>query len=270
MFKLSKAPSFILSTSILSALLGCSTSDDADNAYLNEYFPLSESVYSQDALKVGATNNIIKSAINQSQLLSIVERADVDRHMSVLFPEISAQSHASISLLSTPVFHDSLEQIISEFTCHLYSSAQPDNTVQFCPNSISVQRNNLDYLPFNKGELYQQRLIVNNKNLTDGVQVELFMKSGKELSSEQLFAPIHTLGVFPRSSIADNSLVLTINMKASTINSERVWQPIYNKPLIFFVVMPDIESITELPNELNAIEYAKNNSSILLVKQSNK
>ncbi|WP_253910158.1 hypothetical protein [Vibrio aestuarianus] len=61
--------------------------------------------------------------------------------------------------------------------------------------------------------------------------------------------------------------MLTVYLNGYTQNSENaLWQPLHAEPLIFFVLLPNIDSILSQENEMAASDFSYNNSKLLLVK----
>ncbi|WP_252036524.1 MULTISPECIES: hypothetical protein [Vibrio] len=231
------------------------------------YYPtLRDAVYSDEDIRVIESNNILKTAIKSNHYVQVADRAAVNNNAHKIFAEILNSSTILLSDIQNSRFHDGLEFIIKQFTCELYASQQPSDSVQLCPFSSQIVDNNLHYLPFEDGLRLTQRLSTTLHDNEDTLQLELFLKSTYERPLTSLWGAVHELGRFKYSQLAEDNLVLTVNMKVyKKSESSLRWVHLHPDPLIFFVVLPSVDSILAHPNELEGMHFSYQNAKLLVV-----
>jgi hypothetical protein len=229
------------------------------------YYPLlSEATYSDDEIAVIESNNVLKSAIKQNALINLEKQNEIEASFSKVFAEVENSEGFSFEDLKTPSFHQALKTIVQQFSCEVYASQQDANTIQLCPQHEKIVDNNLPYLPFKDGGRVIQRLITDELNEQGTLQLEMFLKSTHERPLESLWGAVHELGRFKGSQLPAESLVLTINLSAyKKDHYAHAWRSAYHEPLIFFVVLPPVDEISEQPNEIASMAYSFNNAKLI-------
>lgn len=249
---------------IASQLVGCSIFSAPERT---PYYPLlSQSTYSSDDDEVISTDNVLKSAIKHNDYVMVEETSDVNDSVEKVFAEaINSHSVSTQDLKSDP-FHRGVELIIRQFTCELYASQQPDNSVQLCPQNNQIVDNGLGHLPFVDGVRFTERLSTIEQSGDQSLQLELFLKSTHERSLQSLWGAVHELGYFKGSNLPAESLVLTINLTAyKKDNGAHNWKYMYPDPLIFFIVLPPADLILSRSNEIESMNFAYRSAKLLVV-----
>ncbi|KGY12945.1 hypothetical protein NM22_07765 [Vibrio tubiashii] len=251
--------------SLLAAVTtGCSMFDSTKH---KPYYPLlRDSHYSDEDVTVIESDNVLKSALKHNDYVSVEDRDRVNQSVDIVFAE-AIDSHAvSVKDLKGNLFHDGVEQLIKQFTCELYASQQPENSVQLCPKSNKIVDNAQGYLPFEQGLRAAQRISAIESNSSNTFQLELFLKSTHERQLESLWGAVHELGIFKGSQLPPESLVLTVNLKAYKKDQQsRIWRYMHPEPLIFFVILPSVDHITSRPNEIASMAFAYRSAKLLVV-----
>lgn len=249
-----------LTTSLL--LNGCAFFSDAER---EPYYPLlSEATYSEEEIAVIESNNVLKSAIKQNALISIEKHNEIEAAFNRVFAEVENSEGFSFEDLKTPTFHRTLKAIVQQFSCEVYASQQDANTIQLCPPNDKIVDNNMSYLPFNDGVRVIQRLAADELNDEGTLQLEMYLKSTHERPLESLWGAVHELGRFKGSQLPAESLVLTVNLSAYKKDRyAHAWRAAYHEPLIFFVVLPPVDEITEQPNEIASMAYSFNKAKLI-------
>lgn len=231
------------------------------------YYPLlRDTTYSEDSVTVIETDNVVKSAIRHNELVLVEEHDKVNQSIYKVFAEAIDSRSVTVDDLKGEKFHKSLELIIKQFSCELFASQQPVNSVQLCPLSDQIVDNNLNYLPFLDGLRTYQRISIVKQNSNDTMQLEMFLKSTHERSLESLWGAVHELGRFKGSQLPVESLVLTINLKAYKKQQDgEAWRHLHSEPLIFFVVLPSVDHIISRPNEVESMNFAYRSAKLLVV-----
>ncbi|CAM2819443.1 hypothetical protein VIOR103205_04430 [Vibrio ordalii] len=225
---------------------------------------LSEATYSEDALSLADSPNIIRTAIEQNQSVTINDLNALTSQLPIVFPELNlhlAQEHS----FDVRLFQSAVQQLVSQFACELYSSQQMPDSVQMCANDGRITPNNLGYLPFQQGKYLGERLTVHRHSQSQGVALELYLKSASERSLSSVWGAAHTLGRFRGSHFSSDSVVLTVYFEGHVLDERHRWQAQYPEPLIFFLLLPSITTLTQQSNDASAAQFAVNNSQLLLV-----
>ncbi|WP_225874559.1 hypothetical protein [Vibrio atypicus] len=77
---------------------------------------------------------------------------------------------------------------------------------------------------------------------------------------------VHELGAFKDSQLDETNLVLTINLQAYKKPSENeTWRQMNPDPLVFFVVLPNVDQLVNRPNEIESMNFAYRSAKLLLV-----
>jgi len=231
------------------------------------YYPLlRDSTYSDEEVAVIETDNILSSAVKHNDYVLIEDKERVNQSVDKVFAEAINNHFVPIENLKSPPFHRGLELIIKQFTCELYASQQPVNSIQLCPQSNQIVDNGLDYLPFEQGLRTAQRLSTIERNSEGTLQLELFLKSTHERPLESLWGAVHELGHFKGSQLPPESVVLTINLKAYKKDTNaHNWRYMHSEPLIFFVVLPSVDHLISRPNEVESMKFAYRSAKLLVV-----
>ncbi|MEZ8100923.1 hypothetical protein [Vibrio bivalvicida] len=254
----------ILAGLITANIAGCSLffADERE-----PYYPLlRNSTYSGDDIAVIETDNVLKSAVKHNDFVLVEDGARVNQSVDKVFAEAINNHSVSVEDLKGEEFHQGLELIIKQFTCELYASQQPVDSIQLCPQSNQVVDNGLGYLPFEKGVRTAQRLSAIERNDEGTLQLELFLKSTHERPLESLWGAVHELGYFKGSQLPPESVVLTINLKAYKKDTNaHNWRYLHSEPLIFFVVLPSVDQLINRPNEVESMKFAYRSAKLLVV-----
>ena len=231
------------------------------------YYPaLRDTVYSDEDITVIESNNVLKTAIKSNQYVNVADLDEVNNNAAKVFAEVLNSSSVTVKDIQNKQFHKGLKTIIKQFTCELYASKQPADSVQLCPLDSKIVDNNLDYLPFEDGLRFTQRLSTTLNDDEDKLQLELFLKSTHERSLDSLWGAVHELGRFKNSQLSEDSLVLTINMKVyKKSDSNLRWMYLHPEPLVFFVVLPPVDLIINRPNEVESMDFAYRSAKLLVV-----
>lgn len=248
----------------LVGLNGCSLFD-ADQR--QPYYPLlREAIYSEQELAVIQSDNILTQAIRNNHFLAVNETSTLNQAFEKLFAEATNNQAVSIDDLIESEFHQNLALLIKQFSCELFASQQPVDSIQLCPLSNQIVDNGLDYLPFQQGRRVTERLSVVSKNSQDTFQLELFLRSSHERSLDTLWGAVHELGALKGSQLAPESIVLTVNLNAYKKNPAiQRWKYLNPEPLLFFVVLPPVDYITSRPNEIQSMDFAYRSAKLLIV-----
>ena len=230
------------------------------------YPPLRDTVYSDEDITVIESNNVLKAAIKSNQYVNVANYNNVNGTADKVFAEVLNSSAVTLKDIQNEQFHQGLETIIKQFTCELYASKQPADSVQLCPLSSKIVDNNLNYLPFEDGLRFTQRLRATLYDNEDRLQIELFLKSTHERSLDTLWGAVHELGHFNNSTLSPDSLVLTVNMKVyKKSDSNLRWMYLHPEPLVFFVVLPSVDLIISRPNEVESMNFSYRSAKLLVV-----
>ncbi|MCY9845562.1 hypothetical protein [Vibrio caribbeanicus] len=249
---------------IIVVLIGCS-GFDLDKAP-GHYPTLGLATFSDASVQLANSPNIVKSAIEHNEFVKIKNIDKVNRYIPRIFAEANLNEVVSINDLKNAPFHSALELIVKQFTCELYASMQPSNSVQFCPRDRDIVTNNLGYLPFKDGVRHNHRLVIEEKDANSTLHIELFLRSTLERPFESVWGAVHELGYFKGSRLDPESLVLTINLNAYKKSSkEHNWHLAHSEPLVFFVIIPTVKALTQRPNEMESMDYAYRSARILVV-----
>ncbi|MEF1291046.1 hypothetical protein QTO00_14620, partial [Vibrio sp. M260118] len=126
-------PKLILISLLTAGATGCSVFGSTQH---QPYYPLlRDSHYSDEDVTVIETDNVLKSALKRNDYVPVEDRNRVNQSVDKVFAE-AIDSHAvSVEDLKGSLFHDGVEQLIKQFTCELYASQQPKDSVQLCPQS---------------------------------------------------------------------------------------------------------------------------------------
>ncbi len=254
----------ITSGLLASSLLGCSLFSKPERV---PYYPQVRDVhYSSEEIPVIESDNVLKSAIKQNRFVDLTDQQGINRSTEAVFAEIMNSQALTTADLQSEWFHQGVAEIVKQFSCELYSSQQPAQSIQLCPQSNKVVDNDLGYFPFQDGLRYTERLSSTQVNPADSLQLELFLKSTHERTLDSLWGAVHELGAFKESTLSEESLVLTINIDAYKRNeASGQWQFMHPDPLIFFVVLPSADNILSRPNEVEAMNFAYRSSKLLVV-----
>lgn len=249
---------------LASTLFGCSMFSAPDR---EPYYPQVRDVYySAEEIPVIESNNVLKTAIKQNQFVAVIEKSDVNQSTEKVFAEIADSQTVTLTDLQGELFHAGLETIIKQFSCELYASQQPSNSVQLCPQSNKIVDNGLNYLPFQDGLRYTERLTSIQTDASDHLQLEFFLKSTHERSLDSLWGAVHELGFFKDSTLSEDRLVLTVNLNAYKRSSgSGQWQFMHPEPLVFFIALTSVENILARPNEVEAMGFAYQSAKLLVV-----
>ncbi|WP_254068227.1 hypothetical protein [Vibrio aestuarianus] len=265
LWKTSTTAQYFASLLTIPLLSGC-IAYSLDEYHSMTYSTLSEAYYSENELTVADNPNVVRSAVEQNHLVWTTDLKSVEDELPTLFPELNLHEQNSHPF-DVQIFHVALNHLIGRFGCELYSSVQNEDSVQTCDNQGTIAANNLGYLPFNKGKYLGERLQVHQQSNQQRFAIDLYLKSTFERSLDSVWGAVHTLGHFNHSQLSPDSLVLTVYLNSYTQNSENaLWQPLHAEPLIFFVLLPNIDSILSQENEMAASDFSYNNSKLLLVK----
>lgn len=257
-------PKLILISLLTAGATGCSVFGSTQH---QPYYPLlRDSHYSDEDVTVIETDNVLKSALKRNDYVPVEDRNRVSLSVDKVFAE-AIDSHAvSVEDLKGSLFHDGVEQLIKQFTCELYASQQPKDSVQLCPQSNKIVDNAQGYLPFEQGLRAAQRISAIQSNSSNTFQLELFLKSTHERQLESLWGAVHELGAFKGSQLPPESLVLTVNLKAYKKDQQsQIWRYMHPEPLIFFVILPSVDHITSRPNEIASMAFAYRSAKLLVV-----
>ena len=248
----------------LLSLNGCSLFN-ADQR--QPYYPLLRDViYSEQELTVIQSDNILTQAITNNHFLAVNETSKLNQAFDKLFAEATHNQAVSIHDLIESEFHQDLALLIKQFSCELFASQQPADSIQLCPLSNQIVDNGLDYLPFQQGRRVTERLSVVSKNRQDTFQLELFLRSSHERSLDTLWGAVHELGALKGSQLAPESLVLTVNLNAYKKSEDlQRWKYLNPEPLLFFVVLPPVEYIISRPNEIQSMDFAYRSAKLLII-----
>ena len=160
---------------MLALLTGCS------GLYLDkapDHYPtLSLATFSDASVHLATSPNIVKSAIEHNEFVKIKNTDKVNQYIPRIFAEANLNEVVSISDLKNTTFHSALELMVKQFTCELYASMQPYDSVQLCPKDRDIVTNNLGYLPFKDGVRYNHRLVIEEKDANSTLHIELFLRS---------------------------------------------------------------------------------------------
>lgn len=237
-----------------------------DEYHLMTYSALSEAYYSEGELTIADNPNVVRTAIAQNHLVWTTDLKSVEDELPTLFPELNLSAQNS-NLFDVQAFHIALNNLVGRFSCELYSSVQSEDSVQTCDNHGTIAANNLGYLPFNKGKYLGERLQVHQQSNQHRFAIDLYLKSAFERSLDSMWGAVHTLGHFNHSQQSPDSLILTVYLNGYTQNSvNALWQPLHAEPLVFFVLLPNIDSILDQENEMAASDFSYNNSKLLIVR----
>ncbi|WP_114785770.1 hypothetical protein [Vibrio tetraodonis] len=231
------------------------------------YYPrLSNSIFSDESLTLIETNNVVIKAIKSNRYVSVSDFQGVNDVAKIVFNEAEVSSAVSISDVQTSLFHHALESIIKQFTCEVFTSKHPNSSIQLCPLSKSATMSAEHALPFIGGIRLKHRLSTTIHNDPAGLEFELFLRSVQERSLDTLWGAVHELGKIPNSELAQDSLVLTINMNIHKKNDlDRRWRSLHHEPLVFFVILPPVESIWRSKNEIESMSFAYKKAVLLVV-----
>ncbi|MBU2898835.1 hypothetical protein [Vibrio hepatarius] len=231
------------------------------------YYPLfRDSVYTDDSVTIIDTNNVVRKAIKSNDYVNVSDHEAVNNNASKIFSEAITSSATSIKDIQNTYFHNGLEAVIKQFTCEMYASQQPANSVQLCPLSSEILNNNLQHLPFTKGLRVNHRLSVTVHDDSGDLELEFFLKSTQERSLNTLWGAVHELGNILHSNLAEESLVLTINMSVHKKNHlDTLWRALHHEPLVFFVILPSVDSILQSKNEAESMDFAYAEAKLLVV-----
>lgn len=231
------------------------------------YYPqLRDAVYSEDGISVIESDNVLKSAIKQNQVIPLSNHQAVEQSFDKVFAEANGMEGLSADDLRTPLFHSALSRLIKQFSCELYSSQQPSDSIQICPPDNQIVDNNLDHLPFNAGIREYQRLSTAVIDDNQSFEMELFLKSTLERPLDSLWGAVHELGSFKGSDLSADTIVLTVNMNAHKKDPQiQRWRSIHQEPLVFFVTLPPVETLLAQENEVSSMRYAYQNAKLLAV-----
>ena len=229
------------------------------------YYPLlSNSIFSDESLTLIETNNIVIKAIKSNRYVSVSDYQGVNDVANIVFNEAEVSSAVSISDVQNSLFHHALESIIKQFTCEVFTSKHTNSSIQLCP--LSKNATKTAALPFIDGIRLKHRLSTTIHNDLVGLEFELFLRSVQERSLDTLWGAVHELGKVPNSELSQDSLVLTVNMNIHKKNdSDRRWRSLHHEPLVFFVVLPPVESIWQSKNEIKSMNFAYEKAVLLIV-----
>jgi len=258
-----KAKTLLLTAVTSSFLTGCSFFSAPER---EPYYPLlRDATYSNEEIAVIESDNVLKSAIKQNHVVAVAQTQEVETTFDKVFAEAEWSEGISLDDLKSEQFHDGLELLIKQFSCELYASKQPDDSIQLCPQSNKIVDNALAYLPFEDGLRMTQRLSTTQTNKDDTLQIELFLKSTHERPLESLWGAVHELGSFKGSTLSPDKLVLTVNLSAYKKESAaHTWRALYREPLIFFVAIPPVDAIANQPNEVASMNYSYNKAKLIV------
>ncbi|EGA67598.1 hypothetical protein [Vibrio brasiliensis] len=245
-------------------LAGCSMFSPAER---DPYYPqLRDTTYSSEDITVIESDNVLKAAIKHNEFVLVEEKQTVNQAIELVFAEAIDNRAVSVEDLRSEQFHRALEEVIKQFTCELYASKQPADSIQLCPQQNQIVDNALDYLPFEQGLRFAHRISTIKQDHNDTLQLEMFLKSTHERPLESLWGAVHELGKFKGSRLAPEQLVLTINLKAYKKSpSDHTWKYMYPEPLVFFVVLPSVEHLIQRPNEIESMDFAYRTAKLLVV-----
>ncbi|EGA70419.1 hypothetical protein VISI1226_00100 [Vibrio sinaloensis DSM 21326] len=245
-------------------LFGCSLLAEPQR---EPHYPLlRDSIYSDEEIPVIESDNVLKTAIKENRFAPVIENEAINNNAAKVFAEVLQSRSLAIQDLQGEEFHRGLEMLIKQFTCELYASKQPKDSVQLCPLSNTIVDNNLNYLPFEYGRRTSERLTVTTTNASQTLELEFFLKSSNERSLESLWGAVHELGTFNGSTLDEANLVLTVNLQAYKKPADnQQWHSLHSEPLIFFVVLPSVEHLTARPNEVESMRFAYRSAKLLLV-----
>ncbi|WP_239424326.1 hypothetical protein [Vibrio galatheae] len=231
------------------------------------YYPLlRDSTYSEEEIAVIESDNVLKSALKHNHYVLVDDQNQVNQSVDKVFAEAIRNRAISITDLKDKPFHQGLETIIKQFTCELYASQQPSDSVQLCPQSNQIVDNGLGYLPFQEGLRFTQRIRTAEQNANDSLLLEMFLKSTHERPLNSLWGAVHELGHFKGSRLPAESLVLTVNLQAYKKDSNaHMWRYMHHEPLIFFVVLPSVDHLINRPNEIESMDFAYRSAKLLVV-----
>ncbi|WP_245798212.1 hypothetical protein [Vibrio ostreicida] len=231
------------------------------------YYPtLSESIYSTEGVTVIDSNNVLKTAISTNQYVMVSAHERVNQNIEKVFSEVLESRAISALDLQQQSFHVGLERIIKQFSCELFSSQQPFDSIQLCPPDHKIVGNNLGYLPFKAGLHTTHRLSISTNGQFDKIQMNMFLKSTHERALTSLWGAIHELGKFDHSDLQASSLVLTVNLVVHKKSETSLrWEYLHPKPLVFFIVLPSVDLILSKRNEVEGMNFAYKNAKMLLV-----
>ena len=231
------------------------------------YYPqLRDVTYSEEGITVIESNNVLKSAIKHNEFVVVEDQQEVNQSISKIFAEAIDNQAVTVDDLKSEQFHSALEELIKQFSCELYASKQPKNSVQLCPQHNQIVDNSLDYLPFEQGLRFTHRISTSRQNDQDTLLLEMFLKSTHERSLDSLWGAVHELGKFKGSRLAPEQLVLTVNLSAhkKSVN-DHSWKYVHPEPLVFFVVLPSADHLIQRPNEVEAMNFAYRTAKLLVV-----
>ncbi|NAW97709.1 MULTISPECIES: hypothetical protein [unclassified Vibrio] len=230
---------------------------------------LSEAIYSEDDLSLADNPNIIRTAIEENQSVTINDLNALTSQLPIVFPELNLHLEQEHSF-DARLFQSAVQQLVAQFACELYSSQQMSDSVQMCANDGRVTPNNLGYLPFQQGKYSGERLTVHRHSQPQGSQsqsvaVDLYLKSTSERPLSSIWGSTHTLGRFHGSHFSSDSVVLTVYFEGHVLDERHQWQAQYPEPLIFFLLLPSITTLLQQGNDASAAQFAMNNTRLLLV-----
>lgn len=246
------------------ALTGCSMFTSPERV---PYYPeITGATYDNNETAVIETDNIFKSAIEQNRFIPVNDFGLINQVTDQVFVELENSPQFTYIDLQNALFHRGVESLIKQFSCELFASQQPRNSVQICPASEQIVDNNLGYLPFEQGTRAFHRLTVITRNQTNSQQLDFFLKSAHEKPLHSLWGAVHELGQFDGSTLAKDSLVLTTNLNGHKKDpTTGRWHEMYHYPLVFFVVLPSVEQIINRPDEVEAMDFAYRSAKLLVV-----
>lgn len=261
--RVGKVQTILLGLTVVT-LAGCSMFSPAER---QPYYPqIRDVTYSDDDITVIESNNVLKAAIVHNEFVLVEDKHSVNQSFEQVFAEAIENQAVTVEDLKSEQFHLALEEIIKQFSCELYASQQASDSVQLCPQQNQIVDNSLDYLPFQQGLRFTQRISTIKQNEQNTLQLEMFLKSTHERSLDSLWGAVHELGKFKGSRLAPEQLVLTINLKAyKKSSSDHTWKYIYPEPLVFFVVLPSVDHLIQRPNEVESMAFAYRTAKLLIV-----
>ncbi|USD67848.1 hypothetical protein [Vibrio sp. SCSIO 43136] len=219
-----------------------------------------------DGQKVVMGDNVIAAAIENKQVQPLQYTAEYKQTLKSIFSEVYKKDDYLATRLESRSLFELTQKMLSEVVCSEYRFRHSLPMQQGCTGQV-FDDTLRQPMPFISGPLFEQGLTLHKDDPAQSVSFQLRLSSGIEAPLTSTFGAIHELGPFFGGLARSDNLVLSVRMKAYTLDSDKMRsQAIYPNELIFFVLLPTARELTAQASMRDAARYALQRAQLLVLK----
>ncbi|HFQ5100102.1 TPA: hypothetical protein ACGUU3_003388 [Vibrio vulnificus] len=235
------------------------------HAYVSGNYPRLATMRIEESQQlIASSNNMISYAIENGQSVSL-EYNQIKSMTPYIFRKEYFDSYVG-KKLNSPTFVKGLQAIVNEFACAEYRFRHRMPQSDSCSGYVSDQ-NDKEKMPFVDGQFKSFRLEQHINSKRDGISYQFYLPSTSEKALDSIWGAVHELGTFFGRAFDPRQLVLSVYMQAYPLNENgfRDGNPFYDKPIVFFIVLPPAVEIFRQDNQIEGGQFAQDKAQLLIL-----